>query len=91
VSGTQVPGVQTRKRSARSVRSNGAGPSWSPYTAKVRAKCADCLLELNRDARRPAARLAQRRLRAPKGVDLLVCYQHAADRGDAVRPRKRAG
>ena len=92
MSGTQLTilpgGRATRYRAARTAPS---ASTWSPYTAKARAKCADCLVELGRDPHKPAARLAQRRLRGPKGVDLLVCYQHAADRGDAVRPRKRAG
>lgn len=90
MTGTQlqlITGGRARYRAPRTLLST---PSWSPYTAKARAKCSDCLLELGRDPDRPAARLAQRRLRN-RNVDVLLCYQHAAERGDAVRPRKRAG
>lgn len=83
---TLLPG----KKRDREAKPKASAPVWSNYSAQRRMKCADCLAECGRDPAAPAAKPAQRRLRAP-GVDLLLCHQHAIARGDTqLRRRHRA-
>ena len=65
-------------------------PAWAAYRPAHPVKCHDCLIECGRNPAAPAAMLAKRRYRG-KGLDLLLCYTHAAARGDTqLRRRHRA-